>query len=276
MRRLSQEVLQNLSHELRTPLTLVLGYVEALDAGLLGPLTDEQQQALRTVLAHTHRLHTLIERLLTLQSVTLNANELFRVPIELDAVIKPVVTKWRELATSEGVNIEVEVTSPEPRVLGDPTLLAQMVDILVENAVKFSIVACEPAGNRSAPGTPAPRTSARIGIRAWMEGGDVRLAIADNGIGIPIDDLQRVFAPFYQADRGTTRQYGGLGIGLTLCQAIVEAHGGRIWAESEGPGKGSTFHVALPHAATLRARVSRPRAASHTPARDHLYSILAR
>jgi len=83
-------------------------------------------------------------------------------------------------------------------------------------------------------------------VRAWTEKGQIIIAVSDEGIGIPPDKLSRLFERFYQVDGSSTRRFGGMGIGLALCRVIVEAHGGRMWAESAGEGHGSTFYIALP------------------------------
>jgi signal transduction histidine kinase len=110
----------------------------------------------------------------------------------------------------------------------DPELLRQVIVNLLDNAVKFS-----PRG-----GT--------VRIRARAKDGQAILAVSDEGIGIAPGKLPRLFERFYQADGSATRHYGGMGIGLALCRAIVQAHGGRIWAESRGADQGSTFYIALP------------------------------
>jgi signal transduction histidine kinase len=118
------------------------------------------------------------------------------------------------------------------QLLADPVFLGQVIENLLDNAVKFS-----------------PRDGL-IQVRAWTERDEAMVAVSDNGIGIPPDRLLKIFEYFYQVDGSATRRFGGMGIGLSLCNVIVRAHGGRIWAESGGEGQGSTFYVALHLSAT--------------------------
>ena len=116
--------------------------------------------------------------------------------------------------------------------MADPIFMGQVMENLLDNAVKFS-----------------PREGL-IRVRAWTEGNETIIAVSDNGVGIPPDRLEKIFEYFYQVDGSTTRRFGGMGIGLSLCSVIVRAHGGRIWAESAGAGQGSTFYIALPQSAS--------------------------
>lgn len=272
-----EDIIQNLSHELRTPLTLVLGYAEALDAGLLGTLAAEQQEALRVVLKHARRLHSLIERLLILQALALDASKPQRMPLGVDTLIAFIVDKWRSWSARERVDLQVDISRPAPQVSGDPDLLVLMLDILVENAIKFSARGGRLKVNGLDARTSEPPPSRKVTIQVWTEGTEARVAVTDEGIGIAADELPLIFEPFYQTDKGTARQYDGIGIGLALCRAIVEAHGGRIWAESAGPGQGSTFHVALPR--VLPSASEAPYPFENSPdlrIRDHLHNMLAR
>ncbi len=110
----------------------------------------------------------------------------------------------------------------------DPLLLEEVLVNLVDNAIKFSLDGGE------------------ITVRARQEDGHIHLAVADEGIGIPPEELERIFERFYQVDKGTTRRFDGMGIGLALSRQIISLLGGRIWAESEGRNQGATFHVLLP------------------------------
>jgi signal transduction histidine kinase len=122
----------------------------------------------------------------------------------------------------------------------DADLLEQVVVNLLDNAIKFS-----PGGGVVTVRAYATTDDRRPTMDGRPEAAVV-IAVADQGIGIPPDKLEMVFERFYQVDASTTRRFGGMGIGLALCKAIVEAHGGRIWAESKGEGHGSTFCAALP------------------------------
>ena len=224
--RLREEMIQNVSHELRTPLALIRGYVELLLEGMLGSLEKPQREAVAVLHRQAERLHYMVNRLLTLQ--TLEAGSLRKRPVDVEVLLRETTFVWEDQAREKGIQLQVEVAEGLPPVMADPELLGQVITNLVDNAIKFSVEA----------GT--------VRVQAWREGDQMRIAVSDQGIGIPPDRLKRVFERFYQVDGSSTRRFGGMGIGLTLCQTIVEMHEGRIWAESAGEGKGSTFHVALP------------------------------
>ena len=219
-------MVQNVSHELRAPLTLLLGYLEILAAGELGPLNDAQQRSFDVLQTQTVKLQSMVERLLVLQSF--EARQLH--PTELDVApwLADAAGEWNSRA--DGARVVMRMPQPDalPLVSADVLYLTHVIDNLLDNARKFS---------------PA---NGQIEVGARCEAGEMIISVMDHGIGIPADRLERVFERFYQVDGTTTRRFGGMGIGLTLCQKIVEAHGGRIWAESGGEGCGSTFSLALP------------------------------
>ncbi|MCD6290560.1 MAG: GAF domain-containing protein, partial [Anaerolineae bacterium] len=221
-----EEMVQNVSHELRTPLTLVRGYNELLRGEVLGPLTQEQRSALDVVHKHTERLHFMIHRLLTLQ--TLAPESFHKIKLDLGHWLKGVVADWRRQEEEHPVRFHLDLTQEVSTIEADPDLLHQVMDNLLDNAIKFS-----PNGGE-------------IRIRVRREANEAILAVSDEGVGIPPDKLELVFERFYQVEGGSTRRFGGMGVGLALCKKIVEGHGGRIWAESAGEGRGSTFYVALP------------------------------
>lgn len=224
------EMIRNVSHELRTPLSVISGYSEMLQSAALGPLTPEQEQAVQIMRRQGNRLRFMVDRLLVLQE--LNVNALQQSELDMNAWLPRILRPWEIQGNSSGdagsICIRLEMSGPLPVLWADPHLLKQVIENLLENAIKFS-----PRGGE-------------VRVRAWAEGDEVIIAVSDEGIGIPPDKLQQVFERFYQVEGSTTRRFGGMGIGLTLCRAIVEAHGGRIWAESNGVEQGSTFYVALP------------------------------
>lgn len=223
-------MIQNVSHELRTPLTLLKGYTELLETGALGPLTPEQEEALRIMHAQGDRLHFMVDRLLRLQSIQRSALQL--TPLDVGAWLRAIVRSWEARAAAAGISLKLDLDPELPEIQADADFLEQVVVNLLDNAVKFS-----PHGGTI---TVNARHSAMNGRKAVM------ISVADEGIGIPKDKLSRLFDRFFQVESGLTRRFGGIGIGLALCKAIVEVHGGEIWAESPGPGQGSTFYVRLP------------------------------
>lgn len=222
-----QEMLQNVSHELRTPLTLIVGYTTLLAEDELGPLTDEQREAVQVLTSQSRQLHDMIDRLLLLQS--LGDKKVYVTPCHLPSLLQGFLHSWQAHAGQQGIHLVWDGQSEDiPAVPVDPNLLEQVINNLLNNAIKFS----------------PPDSTVRV--RLWATQEEAHIAIVDQGIGIAPQNQKDIFERFYQVDGGSTRRVGGVGIGLALCQKIVQAHAGRLWVESLGEGKGSTFYVSLP------------------------------
>lgn len=224
--QMREQMLQNVSHELRTPLTIIRGYTDLMQERALGDLSSEQEEALTVMQRNIERLLFMINRLLLMRSI--REEPIVREPLHLERWLQALVQEWHPVAEEKDFILHLDIASSLPPVTADPQLLRQVMDNLIHNAMKFS-----PKGST-------------ISIAAYPEGDHVIIAVSDKGVGIPPDRLEKVFDPFYQVDGGLSRRFEGLGIGLTLCKQIIELHGGRIWAESEGEGKGTTFYGALP------------------------------
>jgi signal transduction histidine kinase len=222
-------MIQNVSHELRTPLFLIKGYAEMVREGLAGPVTTEQEDALNTVEAQSNRLAYMVSQLLALKA--LNSAQLVKVAVSPAELLQDAADCWKLLGAKAGIQLRVELEPDLPSCLADPNLMHHVIGNLLDNAIKFS-----PRGGL-------------VYVRASRVAGNLLIAIADQGIGIPADKVEKIFERFYQIENGLNRRFGGMGIGLALCQEIVQAHAGRIWAESAGEGRGSTFLVSLPLAA---------------------------
>ena len=222
------DMIRNVSHELRTPLGLIYGYIKLMETGDLGPLTAKQERAVQTLRQQGDRLRFMVERLLALQ--TLDPEKMRWEQVDLSQWLRQAMRPWEARIAKSKAKIELQLDVPPslPPLIADPDFMGQIIGNLLDNAVKFS-----PQGGQ-------------VRVSAWTESGQVIMAVSDHGIGIPPDKLQQIFERFYQVDASSTRRYGGMGIGLALCRAIAEAHGGRVWAESAGNGQGSTFYVALP------------------------------
>lgn len=225
MDALRSTFIRNVSHELRTPLSIVLGYAELLHDEGLGALESEQKRAMSIVVNHLHELRTLVERVGILMAVETNASAM--VPVNVAQLTRQVLRKKRAEAERAEISLVESLEPDMPRVWGDVYQLEQAVECLVENALKFT-----PRGGR-------------VEVEVYAEPGWVCLAVTDNGIGIPEQEMERILSGFYQVDGSTTRQYGGFGLGLTLIKAVAEAHGG--WVEVESRlNQGSHFLVRLP------------------------------
>jgi len=225
--RLRTELVQNVSHELRTPFTLVMGYIELLMAGDLGPLSEKQREALYVVRKRVDALQRRTRDLTTLD--TLSGREVRAHPTSLLNVVHSAVADVERQAATAGVELCREVPETLAPVMGNQEHLVQAVTHLLDNAVKFS-----PDG-----GT--------VTVRAWEEDGHACIAVDDEGIGIQPQHLDHVFKRFYQVDGSINRRFGGMGVGLAVVWEIIEVYGGTVDIEST-PEKGSSFIISLPRA----------------------------
>jgi signal transduction histidine kinase len=225
--RLRTQFVQNMSHELRTPLTFVRGYIDLLLEGTLGPLNDRQGQSLQIVADRTRKVIDLVNDILSLQLV--ERGELNFAPVSLAEIAHACVQSAHATAKEEGLVLVEDFEPDLPPVWGDRSRLDQVFANLIQNAIKFS-----PDG-----GT--------ITVRLCSEPEGVRADVIDQGIGIPEDQLTRIFERFYQVDGSSKRRFGGTGLGLTIVQEIVEAHGGTIGVQSR-LDVGTTFSFTIPFA----------------------------
>jgi signal transduction histidine kinase len=225
--RLKDEFLQNISHELRTPLALILGYAELMNSGELGELQSNQRGPVSVIARRVRMLSKMVNDLIAILAV--EALELREEVVDLADLVRTMLVDFRVAAEEAELSLTAEVAPDLPPVFGDPDQLHRMLDNLLGNALKF---------------TP---TGGRLTIRLWRygDGKAVVLDVTDTGIGIPPDQLGRVFDRFYQIDGSSKRRYGGVGLGLALVKEIVEAHGGQVSVWSV-VNEGSTFRVTLP------------------------------
>jgi signal transduction histidine kinase len=225
LERLQSEFIQNVSHELRTPLTIAQGYAEMLDCGELGELQPAQRESVAVIARQVRMLVKMVDDLTTI--LVAKTQELSPEPVDLVNLVHTLVDDFQVAAERAGLSLAAEVASDVPQVSGDADHLRRVLDNLLYNALKFT-----PAGGS-------------VTVRLWRNGTNVVLEVTDTGIGIPHDQLERIFERFYQVDGSTTRDYGGTGLGLALVKEIVEAYGGKVSVESK-VGRGSTFTVTLP------------------------------
>ncbi len=224
--RLKDEFLATVSHELRTPLTAILGWSRMLEAGSLDG--DVATRAVETIRRNAKTQAQIIDDILDVSRIITGNLYLDLHPIELAPVIEAAVNVVRPTAEAKGVVIDTILDSALAVVSGDANRLQQVIWNLLSNAIKFT------------PG------NGRVTVSLSLVGVDVHITVTDTGRGISNDFLPFVFDRFRQADSTTTRQHGGLGLGLAIARHIVEIHGGSISAKSEGEGRGATFTVELP------------------------------
>ncbi|HWS89531.1 MAG TPA: PAS domain-containing protein [Pyrinomonadaceae bacterium] len=252
--RIKDEFLATLSHELRTPLTAILGWARLLADGQVGP--EKAAGAFGAIYRNARMQAQLIDDLLDVSRVITGKLRIEVVPVNLASVVEAAAAVVRPAAEAKGVALGVSLGGEELTVNGDPARLQQVVWNLLSNAVKFT-----PAGGR---------VEARVG----RAGSQMEVAVSDTGQGIGAEFLPHVFERFRQAEMGTTRRHGGLGLGLAIVRHLVELHGGTVKAESEGEGKGSTFTVRLPVRAVREAEPTTA-ACAEPPARAEAFDASA-
>ncbi|HEX5773113.1 MAG TPA: ATP-binding protein [Geomobilimonas sp.] len=223
LERLKDEMVSAVSHEMRTPLTAMLGFTEFMLENEVA--REEQQTYLGTMQRETLRLNELIGNFLDLQRLNARRQSFVFSPLAIEAVVGEAIALFQ--AVSEKHHLVIDCPPDLPKVRGDGTQLYHVLTNLISNAIKYS-----PYG-----GT--------VTVGAHLEEGMVIVRVRDEGIGIPTEELERVFERFYRVDNTDRRTIGGTGLGLSLVREIVHAHQGRAWVESK-PGKGSSFYIALP------------------------------
>jgi len=229
--QLKSEFLANVSHELRTPLTSMRGYVDYLLKGKMGEMNEAQRRGLDVVQKNLIRLIKRVESLLTMSKEQMHSNELEVRPFSLRPLLEEVLSGVELESEGKGLVLELDIPEDLPPLLADRERVSQAVENLLSNAVKFT-----PEGGEI-------RVSAR-GISA-NDKRHVEVSVSDTGIGIPADELPRIFDKFHQADSSERRSYSGIGLGLAIVKQIVDKHHGKIEVESE-EGKGTTFRLLLP------------------------------
>lgn len=225
LERLRRDLVANVSHELKTPISALRAHLENLLDGVERP----DPETLQVMLAQSERLGRLVDQLLDLSRLESGDVPLERGNVELAPLVAEVLSEIEVARPERGVRLADAVPRDIPPVFADRERVHQVLFNLLDNAVRFT-----PEGGR-------------VTVSASRHNGSVDVVVADTGPGIAPEDLPRVFERFYRVDESRSRDDGGTGIGLAIARSVVEAHGGRIWAESE-PGRGSTFTFELPAA----------------------------
>jgi len=220
-RKAERDFLANISHDLKTPLTSIVGFSQAIMDGL------GDENAAQVINQEATRMSRMVDQLLELARLEAGVTAKVESPVDLLALLRGCEEDFRPRLEKKGVSLEVDLPEGLPQVRGDPDLLARLFANLLDNGFKYT-----PQGGRVTLSARLPSPQA------------VEVAVADTGPGIPAESLSRIFDRFYRLERH--RPGGeGLGLGLVIAKEIVEAHSGKIWAESE-PGQGAKFIVSLP------------------------------
>jgi PAS domain S-box-containing protein len=241
--RMKDEFLAVLSHELRTPLNAIVGYAKLLRGGILSG--DKATRGIETLERNAIWLTQIVEDVLDVSRIVSGKIRLDVQPVDLPLIINNAVATVQPAAEAKDLRVHAILDPRVSPVSGDPDRLQQVVWNLLSNAVKFT-----PKGGR-------------VQVRLQLVNSNVEIVVSDTGIGIRPDFLPYVFERFRQAEAGTTRKTGGLGLGLAIVRHIVEMHGGTVEASSAGEGQGSTFRVRLPlmivHPERVEVRREHPR-----------------
>jgi signal transduction histidine kinase len=222
------EFLAMVTHELKTPLVPIQGYVDLTLAEKFGPITPAQHERLSIVKASTESMLKLISDLLEVQKIELGQLRLEKSAHSLAEIISNTISGIKPLTDKNKIEITTSLRE-DSTCTCDHTRISQVVTNLILNAINF-----------------CPKEKGTITITLDKKEKFYSLVVKDNGTGIPKDKLDKIFVRFYQVDTSNTREHRGTGLGLSICKGIVEGHGGKIWAESEGMGKGTAIHILLP------------------------------
>ena len=236
--RAKDQFLATLSHELRTPMTAVLGWARLLKMGLTAPEADVAIDAIDRSASTQAQL---IEDVLDISRITSGKLTFEPHPVDLATVAQAAIMTVHPAAAAKNIEVLTGFPPLVPPLYGDEGRLQQVIWNLLSNAIKFT-----PKGGR-------------VTVRIAQVGSLLRLTVQDTGQGIGREFLPHVFEAFRQGDSSTTRSHGGMGLGLAIVRTLVEMHGGQIFAESDGPGKGATFTVEVPFLESAPTLAGRPK-----------------
>jgi PAS domain S-box-containing protein len=226
---IKEEFLAMITHELKTPLVPVLGYIDLFLAEQFGKLTDKQKEKLQVIKSRTSHLLKIISDLLDLQKLEIGQFRLDKKHHNLVEIINETVKTMKPVLESAGIFTSCYLEQ-DVFCICDKTRIEQVISNIINNAMDF-----------------CPKHDGQIFIKLYhKDETNAKIIIKDNGVGVPKDKLEKIFVKFYQIDKSTTREHGGTGLGLSVCKGIIESHGGKIWVESEGKGKGTEIHILLP------------------------------
>jgi len=237
--RMKAEFISAISHELRTPLGFIKGYATTLLRDDISVAPAIRQEFLNIIAEESDKLQRMIDELLDASRLQAGGFQMNATAISLGELLEGPLKKASASLQQAGHSLQVKLLPDKVRVLADTNRIEQVLHNLLDNAARYS-----------GPGS-------RVEVAATTEDGRAIISVRDYGDGIPAQELQRIFEPFYRGDNSRRRGARGTGLGLTICRGIVESHGGRLWAESS-PSKGSTFFFTLPVVAQPAAESGAP------------------
>jgi PAS domain S-box-containing protein len=243
--RLKDEFLASLSHELRTPLNAILGYARMLRSGIIAP--ERKERAVETIERNATSLTQIVEDVLDISRIVSGKIRLNVQTVDFPAIVGNAIDVVAPAADAKGVRLETVVDPHASPISGDPERLQQVLWNLLSNAVKFT------------------QRGGKVQVRLERVNSHIELTVSDTGVGIAAEFLPHVFERFRQAEGGTTRERGGLGLGLSIARQLTELHGGTIDVSSAGLGQGATFRVTIPLMIVHPARDQGPRVHPRSP-----------
>jgi len=223
-----EEFLAMITHELKTPLVPIKGYADILLSGFHGTLSIAQKERIEIIKSSAESLLKLIQDLLDAQKLELGKLKLDMISTSVSEIILSTITKMKPDADRHKIKITTDLEE-NIRCYCDKDRIMQVLTNVIFNSLDF-----------------CPEEGGTIHIKMCSEKDHAKIIVKDNGIGILKENLDKVFVKFYQVNTAITREHGGTGLGLAVCKGIIENHGGKIWARSEGKNKGTEIHILLP------------------------------
>lgn len=215
-----------ITHELKTPLVPIISFVDLLLSKRFGAINEEQKKRLEIVKSNAHTLESIVSDFFDIMNIELHQLKLNKRVYDLSEIIKNVVTNMGPAAEKRNISITTDLQE-NISCFCDKNRMIQVLTNLIINAIEHS------------------KSNGNIHIKLDSDNSYAHTVVKDDGEGIPIDQLEKIFGKFYQADTSLAREHGGGGLGLAVCNGIIEGHNGKIWAESEGKDMGSEIHILL-------------------------------
>jgi len=226
--KMKTQFIDVVSHELRTPLTVMRGYIDLVESEYSSKLDPKFSSRLKIIKTNTDKLYALVENMLDVSRLEKGSLQIHLEPLRIDAILEEIVQTRVHDAEEKKQSLTLEVEGRLPLIMADRRRIKDVFNSLVDNAIKYT------------------QDGGRIQVSSRDEGRMIHVWVKDNGVGIPLENLGKIFDRFsIVASNALSHQVNRLGLGLPIAKGIVEAHGGRVWVESQ-VGKGSVFHVDLP------------------------------
>jgi two-component system phosphate regulon sensor histidine kinase PhoR len=226
LERVRQDFVANVSHELRTPISSIKGYAETLLEGALND-KDNAKDFVEIIYRDSERLAQLIDDILDLSKIESDKMKIALLATDVKGVLERSIAIMAKQAKAKSIDMKLELGTSLPKILADESRLSQVLINLLDNAIKYT------------------KEGGAITVLARSKDKYVQIDISDTGIGIPEEDIARIFERFYRVDKARSRELGGTGLGLSIVKHIVQAHGGEVWVKSV-VGQGSTFSFSIP------------------------------